>query len=54
VVSKERTHFQATVPSLIDLFITGDPGLVKNFSQLVLPGMTTDHDVLMDITTCAI
>jgi hypothetical protein len=29
VVSKERTHFQATVPSLIDLFVTGEPGLVE-------------------------
>jgi hypothetical protein len=34
------------VPSLIDLFITGEPGLVRTFSQLTLPGMNTGHDLL--------
>jgi hypothetical protein len=46
VVSKEPTHFQATVPSLIDLFITGEPGLVRTFLQLALPGLNTGHDLL--------
>jgi hypothetical protein len=40
-----RLRFQATVPSLIDLFITGEPGLVRTFSQLALPGMNTGHDL---------
>jgi hypothetical protein len=31
VVSKEPTHFLGIVPSLIDHFITGEPGLVRTF-----------------------
>jgi hypothetical protein len=42
VVSKEPTQFQATV---IDLFITDEPGLVRTISQFTLSGM--------DITACA-
>jgi hypothetical protein len=40
-VSKEPTHFQVTMPSLIDLFITGEPC----FSQLSLPGMNAGHNL---------
>jgi hypothetical protein len=46
VVSKEPTDFDATVLSLIDLFITGEPGLVRTFLQLALPDMNTDHGLL--------
>jgi hypothetical protein len=46
VVSQEPTHFQATVPSLIDLFITGEPGLVRTFSQLALSDINMGHDLL--------
>jgi hypothetical protein len=45
VVSKEPTQFQATVPSLIDLFITDEPGLVRTISQFTLSGMHKGHDL---------
>jgi hypothetical protein len=46
MVSKEATYFQATVTSLIDLFITGEPGSVRTFLLLALPRMNTGHDLL--------
>jgi hypothetical protein len=36
------------VPSPIDLFITGEPGLIRTFSQLALPGLNTGHDLLYE------
>jgi hypothetical protein len=33
------------VPSLIDLFITCEPGLVRTFSSLAFPVMNTSHDL---------
>lgn len=45
IISSEPTHFQST-PTLIDLCITNNPDLIQMFSQISLPGIPTDHDLI--------
>jgi hypothetical protein len=45
IISSEPTHFQSTL-TLIDLCITNNPDLVQMFSQISLPGIPTDHDLI--------
>jgi hypothetical protein len=46
VASKQATHFRAAIPTLIDLCITNEPDSLIMFSQLSLPGMKTEHDLI--------
>jgi hypothetical protein len=46
IASKEATHFQVGIPTLIDLCITNEPDSLIIFSQLSLPGMKTEHDLI--------
>jgi hypothetical protein len=46
IVPTEPKHFSAKVPTLLDIFATGDPTSIKFFTQLALPGMNTDHDLI--------
>jgi hypothetical protein len=45
-VSNEATHFQAAIPTLIDLCITNEPDSLIIYSQLSLPGMRAEHDLI--------
>jgi hypothetical protein len=46
VVSREATNFSAAEPTLIDICATTQPGSIKMFSQLSLPEMSSEHDLI--------
>ncbi len=46
IVSSEPTHFQAREPTLIDICAVSEHPRIKLFSQIPLPGMSTQHDLI--------
>jgi Reverse transcriptase (RNA-dependent DNA polymerase) len=46
IISTEPTHFQSHVPTLIDICATTESQQVTFFTQIPLPGMSTQHDLI--------
>jgi hypothetical protein len=48
IVSRETTNFSAKVLNLIDVCTTCEPESIEFFTQIALPEMITEHDLIYD------
>jgi Reverse transcriptase (RNA-dependent DNA polymerase) len=46
IISREATNYSAQIPTLIDICATCEPDSIDFFTQLSLPEMNTDHDLI--------
>jgi hypothetical protein len=46
IISREATHFSAKVPTLIDDCATCEPESIEFFTQIELPEINTEHDLI--------
>jgi hypothetical protein len=46
MISKDPTNFTAASPTLLDICATCEPDSIQMFSQISLPEMHTDHDLI--------
>jgi hypothetical protein len=48
IISKEPTNFSSASPTLINICAISEPNSIDMFSQILLPEMNTDHDLIYD------
>jgi hypothetical protein len=49
IVSCEPTNFTAAEPNVLDICASSEPDAMKMFSQISLPEMSTDHDLVSGV-----